>query len=166
MSDPGGRKEPVFSEPDDGEERFQSDPFDSRLPARDRLDPGLRLAAFAVVFVCSVIFIEWGVQKYLEYRAIQAMYAAIAELEAYSKASAERARLLEARTREAAERRRLALREQRASTNQGKWLAMNCADWRRAHGDIGGPTAEREMRRHCRLYEEYLDTGITVTPVR
>jgi hypothetical protein len=165
MSDPEGRKEPVFSEPHDGDERFRSDPFDSRLPPRDR-DPRLRLAAFAVVFVCSVIFIEWGVQKYLEYRAIQAMNAALVELEASSKASAERARLLEARAREEAERRRLALREQRANTNQGKWLAKTCSDWRRAHEDIGGPTAEREMRRHCRVYEEYLDTGIAVTPVR
>ena len=68
--------------------------------------------------------------------------------------------------RREAERRRLALREQRANTNQGKWLAKNCSEWRRAHEDIGGPTAEVEMRRHCALYDKYLETGIAVTPVR
>jgi hypothetical protein len=71
----------------------------------------------------------------------------------------------EQRKREA-ERSRLALREQRANTNQGKWLAKNCSDWRRAYDDLGAPTAQREMRRHCHIYEEYLDTGIAVTPVR
>ena len=64
------------------------------------------------------------------------------------------------------ERRCVALREERANTNQGKWLAKNCSDWRRAYDDLGAPTAEREMRRHCRIYEEYLDTGIAVTPVQ
>lgn len=57
------------------------------------------------------------------------------------------------------ERRRVALREERANTNQSKWLARNCSDWRRAHEDIGGPTAEREMKRHCKIYERYLETG-------
>ena len=117
------------------------------------------IQTFAVVFVCSVVFIEWAVQKYFDYRAVQAVTSALTELEESNKARAEQAR------REA-ERRRLALREQRANTNQGKWLAKNCSHWRRAHEDIGGPTAVAEMRRHCEFYDKYLETGIAVTPVR
>jgi len=166
MSRNNSRKEPVFSDSGQQRQRDHDDLSDSRLPPPDGLDPRLRLAAFAVVFVCSVIFIEWAVQKYFDYRAVQVVRAALTEFEESTKASAEQAKAMEARARREAERRRLALREQRANTNQGKWLAKNCSDWRQAHQDIGGPTAEREMTRHCRLYEEYLDTGIAVAPVR
>lgn len=164
MNHHDSRKEPRFSDPGD-----QGDPedelFDSRLPSQDKLDPRLRLAALAVLFICSIFFIEWGIQKYYEYRANQALKEMMAGMEESIEASAAELRAMTERNRQEAENRRLALREQRASTNQGKWLAKNCSDWRRTYDDLKAATAEREMQRHCRLYERYLETGIAKTPV-
>jgi len=154
MSSKNFRKEPVFSDSDRHQNHDHDELIESRLPPRDNLDLRLRLAAIAVLFVCSVFLIDWGIQKYREYQAVQMIKGAVESLE----------RAGEAAQREA-ERRRLALRDQRAKTNQGEWLAKNCSDWRRAYDDLGAPTAEREMRRHCRIYEQYLDTGIAATPV-
>jgi hypothetical protein len=151
MADKQSRREPFFSESEDHERPL--DPgFYSPPGPWERIEPTIRLAAFAVLFVCAVLLIEWGTDKFSEYRAVQAANAAVAELEA-----ANRARAAEA------ERRQRALRERRADTNQGKWLAKNCSDWRRTYDDLGAPTAQREMRRHCRIYQHYLDTGRVVT---
>ena len=103
--------------------------------------------------------VDWAYQRYAQYRAAQALNEMVADLEKTTQAAAEQ-------SRREAERRHQALREQRANTNQGKWLAKNCSDWRRAYEDLGAPTTEREMKRHCRLYEEYLATGVANTPVR
>jgi len=89
----------------------------------------------------------------------------MADLEESVEASAAQLRANAERNRREAERQRLALREQRASTKQGKWLSMNCSDWRRTYNDLKAATAKREMQRHCRLYERYLETGIANTPV-
>ena len=171
------RREPEFSDSDQQRQRDQDDLFNSRLPPKDNLDPRLRLAAIAVIVVCALIVVDWVYQRYTEYRAAQALNEMVTGLEetteAATKALQRQARENAAQRQAAAEqsrreveRRRLALREQRASTNQGKWLAKNCSDWRRAYEDLGAPTAEREMKRNCRLFEEYLETGIAITPVR
>jgi hypothetical protein len=175
MSGRNVRKEPGFSDPE--QQSHQDDLFDSRLPPKDELDPRLRVAAIAVTLVCALFIADWAYQRYAEYRAVQALNEMVADLEETTQAatrslqrqareSAAQRQAAAERTRREADRRRLALREQRGNTTQGKWLAKNCSDWRQAHQDIGGPTAEREMKRHCRLYEEYLETGIAVTPVR
>lgn len=175
MSESNDRKEPGFS--DSEHQSHHDDLFDSRLPPKDELDPRLRVAAIAVTLVCALFIADWAYQRYAEYRAVQALkemvsgfkastQAATRSLQRQARESAAQRQAAAERNRIETERRRSDQREQRASTNQGKWLAKNCSDWRRAHQDIGGPTAEREMTRHCRLYEEYLDTGIAVTPVR
>jgi t-SNARE complex subunit (syntaxin) len=85
----------------------------------------------------------------------QTLQASTAELQATTE-----------RNRKDAERRHLALRKQRASTNDGKWLAKNCSDWRRSYNQLKAATAEREMKRHCEIYERYLETGIAKSSVR
>lgn len=164
MTHRDSRKEPGFSESGDQHD-LDDELFESRLTPQDKLDPRLRLAAFAVLFIRLVLFIEWGIQKYHEYRANQALKEMMAGMERSIQASTAELRAMTERNRQEAERRRLALREKRASTNQGKWLAKNCSDWRRTYNDLKAATAEREMKRHCRLYEKYLDTGIANTPI-
>ncbi|NEZ04283.1 hypothetical protein G4Y73_09015 [Wenzhouxiangella sp. XN201] len=164
MRDQDSKHEPYFSDSDESKQADHDPLFDSRQSPREELDPRIRLAAFAVVFICSVFFIEWGIQKYHEYRANQAMKEMMADLEKSVQASAAQLRATTERNRREAERKHLALREQRANTSQGKWLAKNCADWRRAHESLQAPTAEAEMKRHCDLYEKYLSTGIAATP--
>jgi hypothetical protein len=152
----GAMKEPNRREPfiSDGREGGQAhdELFDSRLPPKDERDTRLHIAAIAVTLVCGLFVADWVYQRYAEYRAAQTLKEMVTDLQESTSAAAEQ-------SRREAERTRLALREQRANTNQGKRLAKNCSDWRRAHQDIGGPTTEREMKRHCRLYEEYLDKG-------
>ena len=50
-------------------------------------------------------------------------------------------------------------REARANSSRGKWLAKNCADWRRANDELPTRTTAEEVRRHCAIYERYLETG-------
>jgi hypothetical protein len=157
MKEPN-RREPFISDGRAGGQDHD-ELFDSRLPPKDELDPRLRVAAIAVTLVCGLFVADWVYQRYAEYRAAQTLKEMVTDLQESTSAAAEQ-------SRREAERTRLALREQRASTNQGKWLAKNCSDWRRAYENLGVPTAEREMKHHCGLYEEYLATGIAVTPVR
>ena len=51
------------------------------------------------------------------------------------------------------------LRQARADSSRGKWLAKNCTDWRRANDELHTRTTAEEMRRHCAIYERYLATG-------
>jgi hypothetical protein len=53
------RKEPGFSESGDRNER-DDELFDSRLPPEDKLDPRLRLAAFAVLFIMLSLLYRMG----------------------------------------------------------------------------------------------------------
>jgi hypothetical protein len=150
MKEPN-RREPFISDGREGDPDHD-ELFHPPLPPKDELDPRLRVAGIAVTLVCGLLIADWVYQRYAAYRAVQALKEMVTDLQESSSAAAEQ-------SRQEAERTRLALREQRANTNQGKRLAKNCSDWRRAHQDIGGPTTEREMKRHCRLYEEYLDKG-------
>ncbi|WP_376694245.1 hypothetical protein [Wenzhouxiangella sp. EGI_FJ10409] len=135
------------------------------------------MAIIAVSIVCGLFIADWLYERYTEYRAVQMLEqmakgfeqsarAASQSLQESTQRSMDQLRASSERARQEAERRRLALREQRADTNQGKWLAKNCSDWRRAYEDLGAPTAQQEMRRHCQIYETYLDTGIAVAPSR
>lgn len=171
------RREPISSDFDRHNHHDHDELFDSRLPPKDELDPRVRVAIIAMSIAVGLFIGDWLFQRYTEHRTVQVLEevakgfeesakVATRSLQESTQRSMDHLRATNERARQEAERRRLALRNQRASTNQGKWLAKNCSDWRRAHTDIGGPTAEAEMGRHCALYERYLDTGIASTPVR
>lgn len=177
MRDQESKQEPFFSDSENTKQSDHDPLFDSRQPPRDELDPRLRLAAIGIATVCALFVVDWGYDRYVEYRARQALNemlmglqetteAATRSLQQEARASAKRRQALAEVNRQETERRRLALRVQRASTNQGKWLSKNCSDWRRAYKDLKAPTAKAEMKRHCDSYEKYLETGIAVTPVR
>lgn len=168
MSSKDFRKEPVFSDSNRRRQQDHDDLFDSRLPPKDELDPRIRVAIISVSIVCGLFIADWLYERYTEYRAVQMLEqmakAATQSLQESTQRSMDQLRESSERARQEAEHRRLALRDQRAETNRGKWLAKNCSDWRRAYEDLEAPTAEREMKRHCEIYEKYLQTGIADTP--
>lgn len=158
MTHRDSHKEPTFSESGDQPNR-DDELFDSRLPRRDKLDPRLRLAAIAVVIACTIFVADRFYQRYMERQAVE-------ELNEMFTGFADTAEAEMRQARAESERRMATLRKQRANTNQGKWLAKNCSDWRRTYEDLGSATAEREMKKHCRIYEKYLNTGIAATRIR
>ena len=51
-------------------------------------------------------------------------------------------------------------REQRRRDRQGQRLFQTCNEWRQAHAQLGTETTSAEMKRHCGLYERYVEHGV------
>ena len=51
-------------------------------------------------------------------------------------------------------------REQRRRDRDGVRLAQTCEEWRQASVQLKSETARDEMRRHCGLYERYVNDGV------
>ena len=51
-------------------------------------------------------------------------------------------------------------REQRGRDRQGVRLFQTCDEWRKAHAQLKTETTSAEMKRHCGLYERYVEHGV------
>ena len=51
-------------------------------------------------------------------------------------------------------------REQRRRDRQGTRLLQTCDEWRKAHAQLSTETTGAEMKRHCGLYERYVEHGV------
>ena len=51
-------------------------------------------------------------------------------------------------------------REQRRRDRDGVRLAQSCEEWRRAHAQLNSDTTKTEMRKHCDLYDRYVQHGV------
>lgn len=50
-------------------------------------------------------------------------------------------------------------REQRATSQAGRFLSKNCEEWKAAHQQFESFTSQQEMDKACKRYSEYLRTG-------
>ena len=53
-----------------------------------------------------------------------------------------------------------AQQEQRRRDRDGVRLGQTCEEWRQAHAQLKSETARDEMRKHCGLYERYVQDGV------
>jgi hypothetical protein len=51
-------------------------------------------------------------------------------------------------------------REQRRGDRQGVRLYQTCDEWRKAHAQLKTETTSAEMKRHCGLYDRYVEHGV------
>lgn len=53
-------------------------------------------------------------------------------------------------------------REQRRRDRDGVRLARACEEWRQANAQLKSETAATEMKKHCGIYERYVQDGVLV----
>ena len=53
-----------------------------------------------------------------------------------------------------------AQQDQRRRDRDGVRLGQACDEWRQAHTQLRSETARDEMRKHCSLYERYVQDGV------
>jgi len=51
-------------------------------------------------------------------------------------------------------------RERRRRDRDGMRLAQSCEEWRRAHAQLNSDTTKTEMRKHCDIYDRYIQHGV------
>ena len=51
-------------------------------------------------------------------------------------------------------------RDQRRRDRDGVRLSQNCEEWRRMNAQLNSETTGAEMKRHCGIYERYVQDGI------
>jgi ABC-type microcin C transport system permease subunit YejB len=51
-------------------------------------------------------------------------------------------------------------RGQRRRDREGVRLAQSCEEWRRAHAQLNSDTTKTEMRKHCDIYDRYVQHGV------
>jgi biopolymer transport protein ExbB/TolQ len=51
-------------------------------------------------------------------------------------------------------------REQRRRDRDGVRLAQSCEEWRRANAQLKSDTTKTEMRKHCDIYDRYIQHGV------
>lgn len=110
--------------------------------------PWARLVMLSVVLACVIFIADRALVHYKEYRYAREVGTLLQSFQDEADNSRRRAEVQHQNQR-----------RMRAASNQGKWLARNCEDWRRSHQQQPLPTSEAEMARHCRIYRQYLDTG-------
>jgi len=52
------------------------------------------------------------------------------------------------------------VREQRRRDRDGMRLGQSCEEWRRAHAQLNSDTTKSEMRKHCDIYDRYVQHGV------
>ena len=162
------RKEPVFLEQETRSSpgkhpQGYAEPADasSDSPALPENNNNLifKVAAVALILACGLYMADRLYQRYLEQQALR-------EINSMVEGWIDQANAMnEQMSREARERQRR-LMQQRANSREGRWLGRNCYDWRQTHAQMPGPTSQTEMKRHCDLYERYLQTGVTPPGIR
>jgi hypothetical protein len=50
--------------------------------------------------------------------------------------------------------------EQRRQDREGRRLSQTCDDWRKADAQLKTETTRAEMKKHCGLYERYVEHGV------
>ena len=158
MTDHKKRIEPVLSNRPSGNEQSNGSAPESFSPQQNESVP-IRWAVVLIIVLLSLLVSNQVWERVQEYRAQKMIeqWAADAEqalLEAQQEIEFSRQ---QAQAQQAA--RQQQQREARASSSRGKWLAKNCADWRRANDELPTRTTAEEVRRHCAIYESYLETG-------
>ena len=146
---PDQRQEPTLGDPISSKPTLPPEPHQAREKLSTGLDPAVKLALFAASLLALVIVGDKLLDRYIQYRAMQALTQ---ELERFENTMASISADQTARIR--------AQRRQRADTTTGKWLAKNCIDWRRSYESMPTETAQTEMRTHCSAYERFLSSGI------
>ena len=51
-------------------------------------------------------------------------------------------------------------REQRRKDKEGLRLAQSCEEWKRANAQLKTDTTKTEMRKHCDIYDRYVQHGV------
>jgi hypothetical protein len=149
MTDHFSRKEPTLSDPQDSGGTPVSFYDDPEPESNSSMHPMAKLALLAVILACLAFVADRGYQRYQECRLMQ-------ELQALADGFEQSMQNLNEEQRA----RQVQIRRNREASSDGRWLAKNCADWRRAYQNNPQPTSRSEMRHHCQIYERYLSTGI------
>ncbi len=149
MTDRFSRKEPTLSDPQDSAGTPVSLYDDPAPESNSAMHPMAKLALLAIMMACLVFIADRGYQRYQEYRLMQELQVLADGFEQSMQQLSEEQRA-----------RQEQIRRNREASSDGRWLAKNCADWRRAYQNNPQPTSRSEMRRHCQIYEGYLSTGI------
>ena len=118
-----------------------------------KVDSTVKIAMISLTMLALVLIGDTLLDRYNEYRAKQQIAQELENLQATLQSS------MQSINEQSADRVR-AQRQQRANSTTGKWLAKNCADWRRSYESRPTETAQSEMQAHCRIYENYLSTRI------
>ena len=147
---PNNRREPVFK---DGESESPAPPPWVQQEKSSQTDPFVKIAMIALTALALVLIGDKLLDRYIQYRATQELVQGLENFQADMEST------MQSINEQSAERTR-AQRQQRANSTTGKWLAKNCADWRRSYETRPTETAQSEMQTHCRIYQNYLANGI------
>ncbi|GAB4172719.1 MAG: hypothetical protein Kow0020_07770 [Wenzhouxiangellaceae bacterium] len=127
-------------------------------PPRTGLSP-LWLIAIAVSASCLFYIGDRLYTRYQQHQALNSLEQTLQTVLDQSSAAAARLATQASSSTRRSQQHIERLRQQRMTTTEGRWLGKNCADWTEAWNQTKAPTARDEMRKHCRLYEQYLATG-------
>lgn len=95
----------------------------------------------------------WVTARIVAYQVEQASLSLSAELNAQA-----------TKIEQQNQQRLLQTREQRTTSQIGRFLSKNCEEWKTTHQQYESFTSQQEMDKACKRYTEYLRTG--VSPVR
>lgn len=131
---------------------------------RQSLHPAVWLTIAAVIVTCILLVADRAYTRYQQHRMMQSMVQGLeqfdADISAIAKDNSARARAQQAAREKAQQQRAANLLETRKQSKQGRWLGKNCSDWTRAWEQLKAETARVEMRKHCKIHQSYLKTGI------
>jgi len=110
------------------------------------------------------LFSNWVTAKITLYQIEQATVAFNEELTVYNKA--QESRLVEnqrtniAKQQQNIQRQKDKIQTERANSRTGQFLAKSCEEWKATHQRYNNYTAQQEMQKACKQYQQYIDTGV------